>query len=594
MEIQSNATAASLFESLSQKEGAGAKGDMFASMMNRILTEAANRKREQAQADAEAADRKAPVRADRPKPRHADVSAQPPRAPEKVEPPPAKERPEPKAEAKDNAPPRAEKAEAPQRDPQAPKADKAERAAKKDATDGSRKTDDTQAKDAPADQTAAGADEAPQDGNAKVAADGDVPSDAPQELAKGDELIVIDAELTITETTIEVITDEGAFALAMTEQTATLDIEGAEAGAEQAAEALKAITGAGTGDADAAQPAAEVDPAVQLAAAQAALAAQAAAQTPQDAATAGADASKAAEAVHAVKPGEAVPLETVPGDLAADLAADALSETDDDAPLPGNLAELAAAKAKGSDKSGAKGDGDAGTKGDGQNQGGNPALAQVQTQPAQTAESAKSTAETAFAAAVATAADVVPTAKPAEAAPTSTHPAIAAMEAPRGAAGVDEPQATAHLRPSRGSAAMPQGVHEQMAVHIQKNVSDGNDQFTINLRPVEMGRIDIRLEIAADGRVSAMVAVEKAQTLELLQRDSRNLERALQDAGLKADSNSLNFSLRGEGGNPFQDDARQGGTGRRGRRGGGGGGEVEDVTAAYTATLAPGRVDIHA
>ena len=396
MEIQSNATAASLFESLSQKEGAGAKGDMFASMMNRILTEAANRKHElaEAQARAEAADRKAPVRADRPKPRQVDAGAQPPRAPEKVEPPPAKDRPEPKAEAKakDDTPPRPEKAEAPQRDQQAPKADKAERAGKKDAADGSRKTEGAAPKDAPA----AGTEKAPQDGNAKVAADGDVQDDASQDPAEGDELIVIDAEVTITETTIEVVTDEGAFALAMTEQAATLGIEGAADGSEQAAaDALTAISG----DANAAQPA---TPAAQLAAAQAAQAAQAAAQAPQDAAAAGADASKATEAVHAVKPGEAVPLETMPGDLAADV----LPKTDDDAPLPGNLAELAAAAKKGLDKSGAKGDGDAGARSDGQNQGGNPALAQLQTQSVQTGESAKSTAETAFTAAVAAAADV--------------------------------------------------------------------------------------------------------------------------------------------------------------------------------------------
>ena len=153
---------------------------------------------------------------------------------------------------------------------------------------------------------------------------------------------------------------------------------------------------------------------------------------------------------------------------------------------------------------------------------------------------------------------------------------------------------TAQLRPSRGSAGLPMGVQDQVAVHIRKNVSDGNDQFTINLRPAELGRIDIKLEIGQDGRVSASVAVEKAQSLELLQRDSRNLERALQDAGLKADSNSLNFSLRGEGGQSFQESGRQGGSGRRGRGLGGGTGEEEDAQAAYTLTLAPGRVDIQA
>ncbi|MBK3800340.1 hypothetical protein GAY33_14020 [Azospirillum brasilense] len=167
------------------------------------------------------------------------------------------------------------------------------------------------------------------------------------------------------------------------------------------------------------------------------------------------------------------------------------------------------------------------------------------------------------------------------------------MEGVHTASGVETGLTTAQLRPSRGSAGLPMGVQDQVAVHISKNVSDGNDQFTINLRPAELGRIDIKLEIGQDGRVTASVAVEKAQTLELLQRDSRNLERALQDAGLKADSNSLNFSLRGEGGQSFQDSGRQGGSGRRGR-GLGGGGEVEDAQAAYTLTLAPGRVDIQA
>ena len=154
----------------------------------------------------------------------------------------------------------------------------------------------------------------------------------------------------------------------------------------------------------------------------------------------------------------------------------------------------------------------------------------------------------------------------------------------------------ATLRPSRG-AGMPMGVQDQIAVHIKKNVGNEVDQFTINLHPAELGRIDIKLDIGADGRVNAMVAVEKAQTLELLQRDSRSLERALQDAGLQTDSNSLNFSLRGEG-NPFAGDGRGdgkgGGSGRRGRGFGGGGDDDGTDSAVYTATLGNGRVDIRA
>ena len=48
-------------------------------------------------------------------------------------------------------------------------------------------------------------------------------------------------------------------------------------------------------------------------------------------------------------------------------------------------------------------------------------------------------------------------------------------------------------------------------------------------------------------RYDPMAFVERSETLDLLQRDARSLERALNDAGLKADSGSLEFNLRGDG-----------------------------------------------
>jgi flagellar hook-length control protein FliK len=90
-------------------------------------------------------------------------------------------------------------------------------------------------------------------------------------------------------------------------------------------------------------------------------------------------------------------------------------------------------------------------------------------------------------------------------------------------------------------------VHNQLAVHIQRAVSLGTDRITIHLSPAELGRIDGRLELVENGRVSATVAVDRPETLDLLQRDSRGLERALQDAGLKADSGGLSFTLRDDG-----------------------------------------------
>ena len=103
------------------------------------------------------------------------------------------------------------------------------------------------------------------------------------------------------------------------------------------------------------------------------------------------------------------------------------------------------------------------------------------------------------------------------------------------------------------SARPPQGpqfarfVHNQVAVQIQKAAGAGQDRISIQLKPQDLGRIDVKMDLAADGSVKAQILVDKADTLDLLQRDARGLERALADAGLKAESGGLEFSLRGDG-----------------------------------------------
>lgn len=97
-------------------------------------------------------------------------------------------------------------------------------------------------------------------------------------------------------------------------------------------------------------------------------------------------------------------------------------------------------------------------------------------------------------------------------------------------------------------------AYEQVAVHIQRAVNDRIGKLTVDLSPVELGRIQVKLKIDEENRVAATVTVERPATLDLLQRDSRALERALQEAGLKTDGGSLSFSLQGgETGNFDQD-----------------------------------------
>ncbi len=100
------------------------------------------------------------------------------------------------------------------------------------------------------------------------------------------------------------------------------------------------------------------------------------------------------------------------------------------------------------------------------------------------------------------------------------------------------------IKLNRTGAHMP--VSDQIAVHLSKAAQRGQDQMTIRLQPPELGRIDIKLDVAADGMVKATFQIDQPATLDLMLRDHKGLERALSDAGLKTDGSSLNFNLRGD------------------------------------------------
>jgi len=91
-------------------------------------------------------------------------------------------------------------------------------------------------------------------------------------------------------------------------------------------------------------------------------------------------------------------------------------------------------------------------------------------------------------------------------------------------------------------------VTEQVNVQITKAIANGIDKINIQLRPAHLGRIDVQLEMASDGRVSAVVSADNKDTLDLLKQDSRELERAMREAGLNMGSGDLSFNLRENGG----------------------------------------------
>ncbi len=98
-----------------------------------------------------------------------------------------------------------------------------------------------------------------------------------------------------------------------------------------------------------------------------------------------------------------------------------------------------------------------------------------------------------------------------------------------------------------------------VALQIAARAQNGAKRFDIQLDPPELGRIDVRLDVGKDGSVNTHIAVERSETLDLMQRDARALEKALNEAGLNMKEGNLQFSLKEEGfqgeGFEFEDQA---------------------------------------
>ena len=85
---------------------------------------------------------------------------------------------------------------------------------------------------------------------------------------------------------------------------------------------------------------------------------------------------------------------------------------------------------------------------------------------------------------------------------------------------------------------------QSVAIQIAAKVQNGAQQFEIRLNPPELGRVDVRLEFTKEGQVTTHLIVERPETLEMLSKDARQLERALSQAGVDIENDGLTFSLQ--------------------------------------------------
>ncbi len=144
--------------------------------------------------------------------------------------------------------------------------------------------------------------------------------------------------------------------------------------------------------------------------------------------------------------------------------------------------------------------------------------------------------------------DAAPRSAPGVAEPAPARditPAFAAPPAPHSAsleAAAKAPIATITAQPGR--------IGQELGVAIAHHVATGTaatgggETITLRLNPVDMGRIEVKLSFDDSGTLRAIVSADTPAALDMLRRDSADLGRALNDAGVRADTQTLRFDTR--------------------------------------------------
>lgn len=83
---------------------------------------------------------------------------------------------------------------------------------------------------------------------------------------------------------------------------------------------------------------------------------------------------------------------------------------------------------------------------------------------------------------------------------------------------------------------------EQVKVNITKSAVKGVDKIDIQLKPEDLGHIQIKMQIK-DGKLQAHIVASRPETADMLQKEVQSLEKAFNDAGFETDEGSLTFSF---------------------------------------------------
>jgi flagellar hook-length control protein FliK len=130
--------------------------------------------------------------------------------------------------------------------------------------------------------------------------------------------------------------------------------------------------------------------------------------------------------------------------------------------------------------------------------------------------------------------------------PTLSGAPDAAQVAENTAISTTASQASTHIQQASAETGTQRAAPAaaQVGREIIRRFNGGTTNFEMRLDPAELGRVEIRMEVTRDNRVTAVVTADNPQALTELARHARELEQQLQSAGLQLSDAGLSFDLR--------------------------------------------------
>ncbi|OYU70885.1 MAG: hypothetical protein CFE28_13310 [Alphaproteobacteria bacterium PA2] len=136
--------------------------------------------------------------------------------------------------------------------------------------------------------------------------------------------------------------------------------------------------------------------------------------------------------------------------------------------------------------------------------------------------------------------------------PSVSTDAAAAQPAPVAEASQTPIPAPIHVAPQTLQTAAvvlksgPQTV-STLAAQIVSKFDGGATRFDLELHPLDLGRVDVRLEVGAGGQISASMSFDNPQAAAEMRSRSAELQKALENAGFNL-SGGLSFDVAGDRG----------------------------------------------